>query len=643
MASQLGGYMGKVLKIDLCTREVSEYPFSDEERKKYIGGKIMAAKILSDHLKGDETAFSDRNMLVITTGPLTGSGAPSSSRFNISTLSPQTGYLTSSNSGGNFGYYLKKSGLDALILQGHSESPVWIEILNGKVIFHEAEDLWGMTTTAVQEALDEKLIMKNGRVRKNGKICIGPAGEHQVLYSCILSNERVNGRGGAGAVMGWMKVKAITASGNQEVKVAEKEKMVALTRKWFRMLRSHPLTGNQLPRLGTAGLVSPMQMRKMLATKNYTYGQFGDFDKVNGERLAEEFHIVNKGCLTCPIRCARTVAVDGKEVKGPELETLVLLGGGMMNSNMEDILKWNYLMDEMGMDTVSCSNTIGFAMELNEKGLWDNGLVFGKTEQISSLIEDIAYGRGIGSELGLGTKRLSEKYGGKEFAIHSKGMELAAYEPRRSVGMGLGYAVSNRGGCHLNGGYLVIAEGLGLAVDPATPKGKADITMMFQDLMEMISACGQCLFTSYTFFPSPVLNHPNSWYTRLVNRLLPHCGGVVRIINKFPEIACFHLPVIFPHTRGYQYVTGVKMTFGQYKRCGEVGYNLERMINRRFGVSEKEDKLPARLTEVLQDENDPKSKVPLDQMKKIYYSARGWDAQGLPKSALLKKLGIGAG
>ena len=117
----------------------------------------------------------------------------------------------------------------------------------------------------------------------------------------------------------------------------------------------------------------------------------------------------------------------------------------------------------------------------------------------------------------------------------------------------------------------------------------------------------------------------------------------MRIINKFSEIACFHLPVIFPHTRGYQYVTGVKMTFGQYKRCGEVGYNLERMINRRFGVSEKEDKLPARLTEVLQDENDPKSKVPLDQMKKIYYSARGWDAQGLPKSALLKKLGIGAG
>ncbi len=641
MSTELGGYMGKVIKINLNTQEVSEYPFTDQERKLFIGGKTMAAKILNDHFKGNEKPFSDENLLVITTGPLTGSGAPSSSRFNISTLSPQTGYITSSNCGGNFGYYLKKAGLDALILQGHCEKPSWIEIQNDHVVFHDARDLWGLKTSQTQQALDEKLKMKNGRVRKNGKICIGPAGENKVLYSCIVSNERVSGRGGTGAIMGYMNVKAVVASGNSTVKVVEKEKMVRHTQKWFKYLRNHPLTGNQLPKLGTAGLVSGMQMKNILSTKNYQYGQYDDFEKISGELLAEKYNIVNKGCLTCPIKCARTVEVDGKHVKGPELETLVLLGSGILNNDLESILKWNYELDELGMDTISCANTISYAMEANEKGLWDNGLVFSDQKAVSEIFEKIAYRQGIGDELALGSKRLSEKYGGKEFAIHAKGMELAAYEPRKSVGLGLGYAVSNRGGCHLNGGYLVILEGLGLSINPTTYHGKADLTMLFQDLMEMISATGQCLFTSYAFFPSPLMNHPNSWYTKACNKILPYCGGVVRMINKFPEIAFFHLPV-FHHTKAFEYVTGMKMTFGHYIRCGERGYNLEREVNRKFGVDANKDALPKRLVETLQDPNDPNSKVPLEKMKKIYYKARGWDEKGIPTKKTLKKLKIGS-
>lgn len=639
MSTKYGGYMGKVLKIDLTVQEASEYPFSDEERELFIGGKTMAAKILGDHLKGTEQAFSKENLLVITTGPLTGSGAPSSSRFNISTLSPQTGYLTSSNCGGNFGYYLKKAGLDGLILTGQCEKPTWIEIQNDTVKFHDASGLWGMKTSKTQEMLDDALRLGNGRVRKNGKICIGPAGENQVLYSCIVSNERVFGRGGTGAVMGWMNLKAVCASGNKEVPIYDKERMVKHTQKWFRYLRKHPLTGSQLPKLGTAGLVSAMQMKHILSTKNYTYGQYEDFEKVSGEAIAEKYNIVNKGCLTCPIRCARTVEVNGRQVKGPELETLVLLGGGILNNDLESIFKWNYELDELGMDTISCANTISYAMEANEKGIWDNGLKFSETEGISALFEDIAYRRGIGDELALGSRRLSEKYGGKDFAIHAKGMELAAYEPRKAVGLGLGYATSNRGGCHLNGGYLVILEGLGLSVNQTTYHGKADLTMLFQDLMEMISAAGQCLFTSYAFFPSPLMKHPNSWYTKLVNKVLPYCAPVVRIINKYPEIACFHLPV-FHHTKGFEYTTGMKMTFGDYIRCGERGYNLEREVNRRFGVDANKDALPKKLTKILQDPKNPDSRVPLEKLKKVYYHARGWDANGLPTRALLKKLKI---
>lgn len=639
MDNKYGGYMGKILKIDLSTKTYSLYPFSDKDYELYIGGKIMAAKILNDNLKGDEKAFSNDNLLVISTGPMTLCGAPSSSRFNISTLSPLTGYITSSNCGGTFGYYLKKAGYDALILQGQSDNHIWIEIFNDKVTFHEANDLWGAKTTKTQDLIKEKLTLPNGNVRKHGRVVIGPAGENLVNYAAVVSDERVSGRGGTGAIMGYMNVKAIVAMGNQKPNIAKPEKMKKHAKKWYAYLKRHPLTGSQLPRLGTAGLVTPMQLKHILSTKNYEYGQYDDYEKISGEKLAKEYNIVNKGCLSCPIKCARTVRVDGRSIKGPELETLVLLGSGLLNNDLETIFRWNLELDELGMDTITTANTISYAMEANEKGIWDNGLKFSKVDNISEIFEKIAHREGIGDELAMGSKYLSKKYGGEDFAIHSKGMELAAYEPRKSVGLGLGYATSNRGGCHLNAGYLVILEGLGLSMNQTTPHGKADLTMLFQDLMEMLSATGECLFTSYAFFSSPLLKHPSAWYTKCVNAILPYTGPVVRIINKFPEIAYLHLPV-FHQTRAFEYVTGMKMTFGHYIRCGERGYNLERNLNVKFGVDASKDALPKKLTKVLQDSNDPNSKVPLEEMKKTYYRARGWDQNGIPKAKTLKKLKI---
>ncbi len=331
--------------------------------------------------------------------------------------------------------------------------------------------------------------------------------------------------------------------------------------------------------------------------------------------------------------------VDGKEVKGPELETLGLLSGGLMNPDLEKIILWNHELDDLAMDTISAAGTLAYAMEANEKGLWDNGLSFGETDGILKLWDDIAYRRGIGDELAEGSRRLAEKYGGKEFAINAKGLELPAYEPRRAAGQGLGYAVSNRGGCHLNGGYLVILEGLGLNVDSLTPKGKADLTMMFQDLMETISASGQCLFTSYTFFPSFVITRPNGAVTKAVDAAIPHIGWAVRFINKFPRLLCIHLPV-FPHTRIFGCALGMKMNFGKYKRCGERGYTMERYLDTRFGVSAKDDSLPGRLTDVPQDPDDPRTAVPLETMKRTYYRARGWDRNGIPTARTLKKLKI---
>ena len=634
MNSKYAGYMGKVMMVDLTTEAVTEYPWSDRDRELFLGGKIMAAKILCDHLTGKETAFSEENWVIISTGPLSGTGAPSSARFNISALSPQTGILASSNCGGSFGLYLKRAGYDAIILKGKCQSHKWLEIVDDQFIFHDADDLWGTKSGECQELLAGKVSTK-----KFGKLCIGPAGENQVLYAGIISDERASGRTGLGAVLGWKNLKAITAAGTHTVEVVNKEKTKAWIKKWFEYLQKHPLTGNQLPKLGTAGLVSSMQACGLLSTKNYSAGQFDDFEMVSGERLAEEFNITNKGCQTCPIRCARTVTVDGKQVKGPELETLGLLGGNICNNDLQKILDWNYLLDELGMDTISTANTIAWAMEANEKGLWDNGLRFGSTEELSAIFEDIAYCRGIGAELAQGSKRLSEKYGGKEFAMHSKGLELAAYEPRKAVGQGLGYAVANRGGCHLNAGYLVILEGLGLHVNTQTPKAKADFTMMFQDLMETISASGQCLFTSYAFFPGFLLTKPNGVVTKTVNAVATSIGWAVRAMNKCPRALMLHLPV-FHHTKMIKLALGMPMDLGRYLEIGERGYTMERYINCKFGITAANDKLPKRLTDVPQDPKNPKTKVPLEKMKKTYYAARGWDKNGIPTERTLNRLKI---
>lgn len=644
MTSKYGGYMGKVLAIDLSSQTTSEYPWSDEDRELYIGGKTMAAKILGDNLTKDTQPLSAENIIAITTGPFTGTGVPSSSRFNISTKSPQTDILTSSNCGGNFGYYLKKAGYDGLVIKGCCDTPVWIEIENDKVTFHKADDLWGMMTTEVQEALDEKLAEGNANTSKvkNGKIVIGPAGENLVRYASVISNERIAGRGGVGCVLGYKKLKAVTVTGNHQVQVHDRVKLDKLNKSWFRYLKNHPLCGDQLPRLGSAGLVSIMQMRGQLATRNYSKGQFEDFEKVSGEAIAEEYNIVNKGCVSCPMKCARTVEIDGKIIKGPELETLGLLGAGLMNNDLKAVLRWNNEMDEYGMDTISAANTLSYAMEAGEKGIWNNGLSFEGTgkEEISQLWHDIAYRTEIGDELANGSKWCSEKYGGKEFAIQSKGLELAAYEPRRSVGLGLGYAVSNRGGCHLNGGYMIIVEGLAIAGNQQTPKGKPDLTVVFQDLMESTSSCGQCLFSTYGFFPPPLLENPNSWYTRLFIGAMPHIGGVLRVLNRFPKIVFFNLPVIFNQSKALKYVTGMPVTFGSFLEKGKRGYTLERYINAGFGISSKDDTLPSRLTDIPQIDDDPSTKVPLEKMKKVYYAARGWNKDGIPTEKTLHRLKI---
>lgn len=631
MASNLGGYAGRVLAIDVTTREAREYPWSDQERALFLGGKIMAAKILYDLIEPGADPYGPENVLVISTGPLSGTGAPSSSRFNVSAISPLTGLLASSNCGGNFGLSLKKAGYDAIVVSGKSETPLRIEITEDAVRFHDAADLWGMKTGPVQEAL-ETLSPKAGRV------VIGPAGENLVRYAAIISNERAAGRAGLGAVMGAKKIKAITAFGNRKMTPHNPDATAKVYKSWVKQLKAHPLTGDALPKYGTGFLMRHMQRQSMLATHNFKQGRYADFDKVSGHTLAETLLVKNGGCMTCPIKCGRVVEVNGRHVKGPELETLGLLGPNLENNDLQMILDLNYLLDELGMDTMSTGGTLGFAMELAEQGLWDSGLKFGKNDNLAQVIEDIAHRRGIGDLLAEGTRRLAEKFGGAEFAIHVKGLELAAYEPRSAVGQGLGYATANRGGCHLNAGYLALMEGLGLRLNPHTPMAKAELTVLNQNLMEAVSGAGCCFFPLFLFYPGWLIRNQENPIAKLVNAIVPLTGASVNLMNKLPAgFLGLHLPT-FPYTKALTAVTGLKIRMGEMRDMGERGYNLERLVNIRMGLTTDQDTLPKRLTDVPQDPNNPRSRVPLEKLKPAYYRIRGWNQSGVPTEAKLRKL-----
>ena len=628
--TNLKGYMGKVLFVDLTNKTHSEFPWTDEDRERTIGGKIMAADILLQHIRPGMKAFDEDNWLVITTGPMTRCKSPSSTRFNISTVSPLTGILTSSNCGGPFGRRLKKAGWDAMVITGRASELTWIEINDSEVTFHDATGFKGMHTGEVQKQFKPGV----------SPLVIGPAGENKVLYAGVFSGERTAGRGGVGAVFGDKNLKVITAKGSQNPEIYDQERLDFLNEQWNMQLKRHPITGAQLSKLGTAGLVAPMQAHRILATKNFGDGRFDNFEKVSGEELAEKHLVKNGNCYSCPMRCERRVMHNGKNVKGPELETLGLLGPNIMNDDIEKIIKWNYELDELGIDTISAAGSIAFAMELNEKGMWDCGLEFGKTDNLSEVFEDIAYRRGIGDILADGTRRMSEKFGGKEFAIHAKGMELAAYEPRGAVGHGLGYATANRGGCHLNAGYLVVLEGLGLNLDPYTAKGKAGLAITFQNVMEAASAAGFCVFTSYAILPWFLVARPTSLVTRFVQIVFKYSTPFIYIAAKFPELLHVNIPLV-QYPRVLNAATGMKYTVGDFLKNGSYGYNVERLANIILGlpVGPDADTLPKRLTDEEQVPGDKRTKVPLEKMKKSYYIIRGWK-NGAPTPHTLKRHGI---
>ncbi|MDR0502974.1 MAG: aldehyde ferredoxin oxidoreductase family protein [Treponema sp.] len=636
-------------KIDLSTGKTETFAINEEYYRNFIGGKTLAARLLLDLMPKGLDALDPGAVLIINTGPLNGTGAPSSSRFNITFKNVLTGGIASSNCGGTFGFMMKRAGFDGIIITGRAASPSRIEIIDGVISIADARDLWGLDTEVAQEKL------RASHAAFHGMLVIGPAGENLVRFACAASGERVAGRCGCGAVLGSKNIKALNAYGTRMPQIANPQKFGKFVKKWVRFIKNHPMTGDALPHYGTVGLVNKANATGALPSLNFRYGYDAQADAVSGETLAETELTRNSGCISCPIRCERRVkknAGEDREIKGPEYETTGFFGPNIGAKDLRKIINLNYACDLLGMDTISAASSIAFAMELKEKGMADFDVEFGRTDNLDETLRKIAYRQGIYSDIANGSKWMSEKYGGKEFAMHSKGLEMASYEPRRSVGMGLGYATSNRGGCHLNGGYLALLESVGVLSTDAQHPGKAELTVFMQDALEAVSASGFCLFSAQTFVPA-VFFHlgPNHFVTRITGKIATHAGGAVRLMLGMKGLLRFNSFFLLPQAEALRLATGFPMYTGGFIALGDRSFNLERLFNLREGLTAADDSLPDRLTKTPQPSRDgsgpdpshPAHVVPLDEMLKQFYKVRGWDENGVPKEKTLKRLKIKTG
>ncbi len=621
----LYGYLGKMLVVDLTARSWETVALDEELVRLYVGGKGLGARLVYDLVPPGADPLGPENVLVFLSGPLVGTGAPQSNRFVVCGKSPLTGGIGTSTCGGNFATKLRRSGFDVVVVKGMADAPVLLRIEDGEVRLEEASDLWGLGTYATQERIGKKF----------GIACIGPAGENQVLIAGIASQERMAARTGLGAVMGSKKLKAIAATGNQKATLADPDRFSEVMKATTAYKKSHPMTGRILPRLGTAHLVLVTAGTNILPVRNYRAGRHPEAWRLSGEQLADEHLVAKGGCISCPVRCGRVVERKGKRIKGPEFETIALMGANTGNFDLKAVLEWNYLLDDLGMDSISAGNVLGFAMELTERGLLESDLEFGKPENIPRILEDMAHKRGLGAELSEGVKRLAERYGGKEFAMHVKGLELPGYDPRGCWGQGLEYATTNRGGCHIQGATMFLEATGPLKLDPHTTKLKPELVVLQQNTAAAVGSLVMCYFSAYAMIPKALFDlDPHGLAYKAITRLLLNSGPVMDVVLRFhPGLQVLWFEKLLAAA------TGERWTFGRFMKMGERVFNMERIFNVREGFDRKDDTLPPR---VLRENTfqGVDARVPLDPMLDKYYRLRGWDALGRPTPKKLEELDI---
>jgi aldehyde:ferredoxin oxidoreductase len=593
----MNGWMGRILRVDLSTGQTQVEPLDEGLARMYLGGRGLGARLLFSEVGPTVQPLSPENRLIFATGPLTGTRAQTSGRFSVTTKSPLTGTILDANSGGTWGVTLKRTGYDALIIQGASDRPVYLTIDEAGARVADAGELWGQTVSETTKRL-------GGRGRNVA--CIGPAGENQVLLSAIMNDgHRALGRGGVGAVMGAKRLKAVVVSGAQKPAVADDEALKFVVYEAAKLLKANPVTSQALPQFGTAMLVNLMNEAGVLPTRNFTESRFENAAGISGEALADRLLVRKTGCWGCPIACTRVTRTSRASGEGPEYETLWAFGAACGIGDLEAIAEANYLCNDLGLDTISAGATIACAMEMTERGILPGDLRFGRADLLAPTLRSMAYREGLGNELAEGSLRFARHRGVDEFAMQVKGMEMPAYDPRGMQGQGLQLATSNRGACHLRGNMLG-PEILGSPkmVDRFAVNGKAGLVIVHQNLSAAIDSLVVCKFSGLAL--------GDEHYARMLTA-----------------------------------VTGLRFEPQDLMTIGERIWNLERCYNLREGFTAADDTLPRRLLVAPLDREASVDGLPnvgqsvqLAPMLKEYYRFRGWDANGAPTARKLSDLGL---
>ena len=597
-----GAYYEKIARINLTTGQIKVEKLDLELAHKFIGGRGLGTKILYDEGVATVDPLSPENKLIYITGPMTGAAAPSTGRYMVVTKSPLTGMIASSNSGGIWGQKLKYAGWDALIVEG--EAPAWkyLNIEDDKIELLDAEEYVGV----MSEEIDDKLKEKHGA--DASVLNIGPAGEKKVLLAAIMNDkDRAAGRSGVGAVMGSKKLKAIVVKASRKNldNIADIDALKVATKRSMALLKENGVTGSGLRALGTAVLVNIINNVGSLPTKNWQESYYEQAEDISGEALAEKYLVKPSACARCPIACGRVVNINGKIAGGPEYEPLWAYGADCGNNDLNVIDECNMLCNEYGLDAIGTPCTIAAAMELYQRGAIKEEECAGVPLEWGSTKALVEWTKRMGNPeteldwlMSSGSARLCEHYGMPEVSMSVKKQEMPAYDARGIQGIGITYATSNRGGCHVRG-YMISPEVLGLPtqLDRTVVDDKAFWAKTFQDLTAVIDSMGHCLFTSFA------MGAPE--YTDLLNA-----------------------------------ATGTNWTVEQVLEIGDRIYNIERMFNKAAGMKPEDDRLPKRL---LQEPivNGP-SKGMLSQLPLTlpqYYEARGW-VNAFPTDETLKKLGL---
>lgn len=588
------GFFNRLVRIDLSQKQFEYQELKDELLTETLGGKGLASRILLQENPPRVDPFSPENRLIFALGPVSGTGVWGECRYGVFTKSPHTGFYSESYAGGKTPDYMARSGNDAFVFQGASDSPVWVEISEEGVFFHDATGLWGKETYETEDQV--RKWMKDNRPDASGCgiVCIGPAGENRVSCAVIENDKwRSAGRTGVGAVMGSKNIKAIAFRGNAKKQVADPQGLKSFNKAFAKEWIDSP-AAKAYKSSGTSMMVDIVNKANAFPTRYWSKGLYEGRSKINTDALHEQMEVKPNACLKCFMACGRLGKVksgrhQGLTVEGPEFETIGSFGGLCEIDDITEIAYLNDLCDRLGLDTMSAGNLAAMTIEASRQGKIDYNIDYGQPEQVAELLKDMAYRRGIGDVLAGGIKKAAAKWGFEDQAIHIKGLEPAAFDPRVLKGMALAYGTSPRGACHLRATFY--KPELAGMVDPEMIHGKAEIFAEWEDRLVIFDTLILCRF--YRDF--------YQW-------------------EQLEELV--------------RLVTGVEMSKTDLRSLAAGVINDGRRFNIQQGLTVDDDRLPRRFHEqALPETGAVVSEKDYQVMLMEYYRVRGWDENGVPRAA----------